>query len=276
MLTTPAGSSACRQMSAKRSAVSGVVSAGLRTTVLPHASAGAIFHASISSGKFHGMICAGDAERARLAVRERVLELVGPARVVEEVRRGERDVDVARLLDRLAAVQRLRDRELARALLDQARDPEQVLRPLGGPAASTSRPRTPRAPPGRRGRRRAAPARATSASCSSVAGEIVGKPFPRARRDLLAADEEAVALLEARRCRAPRARARSPTRAGTAGCASRSLVTGRPPSVDREVVAGLVGAGPLLADLHQHVVEQRRGAEAEQVGRQPRRRRASR
>ena len=55
MLTTPFGSPAWRQMSAKNSALSGVVSAGLRTTVLPAASAGAIFHASISSGKFHGM-----------------------------------------------------------------------------------------------------------------------------------------------------------------------------------------------------------------------------
>ena len=42
-------------ISASTSAVSGVVSAGLSTTVLPHASAGAIFHAAISSGKFHGM-----------------------------------------------------------------------------------------------------------------------------------------------------------------------------------------------------------------------------
>ena len=56
MLTTPAGSSAWRQMSVKISAVSGVVSAGLSTTVLPQASAGAIFQASIRSGKFHGMI----------------------------------------------------------------------------------------------------------------------------------------------------------------------------------------------------------------------------
>jgi hypothetical protein len=56
MLTTPGGSSAWRSMSAKRSAESGVVSAGLSTTVLPAASAGAIFQASISSGKFHGMI----------------------------------------------------------------------------------------------------------------------------------------------------------------------------------------------------------------------------
>ena len=36
--------------------MSGVVSAGFSTTVFPQASAGAIFHASISSGKFHGMI----------------------------------------------------------------------------------------------------------------------------------------------------------------------------------------------------------------------------
>jgi hypothetical protein len=56
MLTTPGGSSAWRTTSQKRRAVSGVVSAGFSTTVFPAASAGAIFHASISSGKFHGMI----------------------------------------------------------------------------------------------------------------------------------------------------------------------------------------------------------------------------
>jgi len=37
--------------------VSGVVSAGLRTAVLPDASAGASFHAAISSGKFQGITC---------------------------------------------------------------------------------------------------------------------------------------------------------------------------------------------------------------------------
>ena len=57
MLTTPGGRSACWQISAKSRAVRGVVSAGLRTTVLPQARAGAIFQASISSGKFQGMIC---------------------------------------------------------------------------------------------------------------------------------------------------------------------------------------------------------------------------
>jgi hypothetical protein len=38
---------------------------------------------------------AGDSEWTRLAVRERVLELVRPAGVVEEVRGGERKIDVA-------------------------------------------------------------------------------------------------------------------------------------------------------------------------------------
>jgi len=48
------------------------------------------------------------------AIREAgVVELVGPACVVEEVRRGQRDVDIARLLDRLAVVQALQDGELA-------------------------------------------------------------------------------------------------------------------------------------------------------------------
>ena len=131
MLTTPAGSSAWRSTSQNSSAVSGVVSAGLSTTVLPAASAGAIFHASISSGKFHGMIWPATPSGRGAPVRERVVELVGPAGVVEEVRGGERQVDVARLLDRLAAVERLEHRELARALLQQPRDPEQVLGALG-------------------------------------------------------------------------------------------------------------------------------------------------
>ena len=84
--------------------MSGVVSAGLRTTVFPVASAGASFHAAISSGKFHGITWPGHTQRTRHAVRKGVLELVGPARVVEEVRRGKRQVHVAGLLDRLAAV----------------------------------------------------------------------------------------------------------------------------------------------------------------------------
>src|SRR2546426_6854832 len=72
----------------------------------------------------------GDAKRPRTAVRERVLELVGPARVVEEVRRGKRKVHIARFANRLATVHRFQNRELARALLKEARDPEEELRAL--------------------------------------------------------------------------------------------------------------------------------------------------
>ena len=55
-LKTPGGRPMVWATSAKSSAVNGVNSAGFNTTVLPIASAGATFHASISSGKFHGMI----------------------------------------------------------------------------------------------------------------------------------------------------------------------------------------------------------------------------
>ena len=57
MLTTPAGSPASTHSSANSSAVSEVNSAGLSTTVFPIAMAGAIFQASMSIGKFQGMIC---------------------------------------------------------------------------------------------------------------------------------------------------------------------------------------------------------------------------
>ena len=53
MFTAPGGRSASSMIFARRSAVSGVVSAGLSTQVLPAASAGASFHAAMSSGKFH-------------------------------------------------------------------------------------------------------------------------------------------------------------------------------------------------------------------------------
>ena len=130
MLTTPAGSSACRTTSQKRSAVSGVVSAGFRTTVFPAAERRRDLPRQHQQREVPGDDLPGDADRPRTPVRERVLELVGPARVVEEVRGRERQVDVARLLDRLAAIQRLEHGELARALLEDSRDPEQILRPL--------------------------------------------------------------------------------------------------------------------------------------------------
>ena len=56
MFTTPAGIPASSSSSTKRSASSGVSSAGFSTTVLPHTSAGIIFHDGIAIGKFHGVI----------------------------------------------------------------------------------------------------------------------------------------------------------------------------------------------------------------------------
>ena len=56
MLTTPAGTPASTSSSTKRSPSAGVSVAGLKTTVLPQTSAGAIFHDGIAIGKFHGVI----------------------------------------------------------------------------------------------------------------------------------------------------------------------------------------------------------------------------
>ena len=57
MFTTPSGSPASCSSSPRRSAESGVCSAGLSTTVQPQARTGPSFQAAISSGKFQGMIC---------------------------------------------------------------------------------------------------------------------------------------------------------------------------------------------------------------------------
>jgi hypothetical protein len=53
-LNTPGGNPARLMISANAQAQPGTRSAGLKTTVLPYASAGAIFHAGIAIGKFHG------------------------------------------------------------------------------------------------------------------------------------------------------------------------------------------------------------------------------
>ena len=53
-VNTPSGIPASSASSARRSAVSGVSSAGLSTTVLPAASAGAKPQLAIGIGKFHG------------------------------------------------------------------------------------------------------------------------------------------------------------------------------------------------------------------------------
>ena len=137
----------------------------------------------------------GDAERPRDPAREGVVELVRPAGVVPEVGRRERHVDVARLLDRLARVDRFEDGELARALLEQAGDPEQVLRPL---AAGQLAPRL------RLGLARG-PDRRVDVGLGrpgdlgqGLLGRRVdrGEGRPVGGRDVLAADEQPVALVD--------------------------------------------------------------------------------
>jgi len=56
--STPGGRPTSTAISPSAIAVSGVWLAGFRITTLPHASAGATFHAARSSGKFHGTIAA--------------------------------------------------------------------------------------------------------------------------------------------------------------------------------------------------------------------------
>ena len=55
-LNTPSGMPASTTIRSSSTAVSGVSSAGLSTTVLPAASAGPSFHEAIASGKFQGVI----------------------------------------------------------------------------------------------------------------------------------------------------------------------------------------------------------------------------
>src|SRR5918994_1051844 len=55
-LTTPGGTPASSSTLTKFTADSGVSVAGLNTTVLPHTSAGTIFHDGMAIGKFHGVM----------------------------------------------------------------------------------------------------------------------------------------------------------------------------------------------------------------------------
>ena len=195
MLTTPGGSSAWRQTSAKRSARQRRRLGRLQHDRVPRRERRRDLPGEHQQREVPGDDLAGDAERLRLAVREGVLELVRPARVVEEVRGGERQVDVAALADRLAAVEALEHGELARALLDDARDPVEVLGAL------------------RRRERRPAVLERGARGLDGEAdvllvrlrhlGELLlarrrlrREPLRRLRLDELPADEEAVALLE--------------------------------------------------------------------------------
>ena len=68
-LQTPGGSPASPMIAAILSAVSGVCSAGLRTTVHPAAIAGPIFRVTIAAGKFQGVIAPTTPTGWRSAIR---------------------------------------------------------------------------------------------------------------------------------------------------------------------------------------------------------------
>ena len=72
-----------------------------------------------------------DPEGARSGPESGVVELVGPARVVEEPGSDEWNVDIPALLDGFAVVEALSDRKLPRALLNESGDAEQVLAAVG-------------------------------------------------------------------------------------------------------------------------------------------------
>ena len=126
--------------SANRSAVSGVVDAGFRTTVLPGGEGRRDLPREHQQREVPRDDLRRNAEWPGHPSRKRVVELVRPAGVVPEVVRRERHVDVAALLDRLAGVHRLEDGELAAPLLEDPGDPEQVLRALLAGQAAPARP----------------------------------------------------------------------------------------------------------------------------------------
>src|SRR5678816_767161 len=66
-LNTPAGSDT-DAVSASSDATCDDISAGLSTTVFPNASAGAVFHSGIATGKFHGVISATTPNGSRLSL----------------------------------------------------------------------------------------------------------------------------------------------------------------------------------------------------------------
>src|SRR4029453_15406500 len=68
-LRTPGGSPALSSTSVRCQAVSGVSSAGLKTTVLPKTRAGATFHVGIATGKFQGVMRATGPTGTRSAYR---------------------------------------------------------------------------------------------------------------------------------------------------------------------------------------------------------------
>ncbi len=161
------------------SAVTGVSDAGLMITGLPHASAGAVFHDVISSGKFHGTISAHDADR--LAQHDVEARDPAPARPRRSAcwrrRRSTRTSPAAASTSQRASpiglpgVARLGDRERLGPLAQQRRDPSEHPAAVRGRHARTRRrTRTRRARCVTAASTSAAPARAICRQLAAGAG----------------------------------------------------------------------------------------------------------
>ncbi len=176
--------------SPRRSADSGVCSAGLSTTVQPAASAGASFQSGHQQREVprHDLPAHAHRLAARVAVHVRrrhrqhvALDLRRPAREVAQVPGAAADVHVLGEPHRLAVVGRLDLRELHRVLLERSRQ-RQHQRARARRAASSPRgpPRTPPARPRTARSTSSAPACATRASSRPVAGSSVANVRPSA------------------------------------------------------------------------------------------------
>ena len=187
-LNTPAGSPPSCSSSAKRSVVSGVVPAGLATTVLPATSAGASLLDSSVVGKFHGHDRADDAERpaqhdavdAGIEVRRvRAAQRLGEPDVVHQRvdRLGDLDAGVAQRLALLAGEQR---DQLVEVLLDVVRGLAEDLAALGDGQRRPVGERAPRRPARRASTSSAVPP-ATSAKTWPSAGLVTGSGSPALR-----------------------------------------------------------------------------------------------
>ena len=134
-LTAPPGMPASTARSARRSTVSGVTDGGLMMQVLPVIRAAASFHATMSVGKFHGVM-RPTTPRGSLTVigvrpgshRQRVArERPADAREVLEGVGALREVEVHGLADGRAVLRRFERREFFRVCGEQSRQPQERL-----------------------------------------------------------------------------------------------------------------------------------------------------
>src|SRR6266498_4707088 len=145
----------------------------------------------------------------------------------------------------------IRYRNLARSLPRMARQSLSKASRAAATAASTS----------------SAPASATSASFSSFDGSIVSKYRPdSASTNLPPMNNPYRSLIETNsRDSGAGAYSQAGTLSGVRSSRRSISDTFSPWSVDSGVIGALVGAGPLLLDLHQHIVQERGRSDPEQV-----------